>query len=64
MVEPAMVWVKSTFCADNACLETAAVESDVAVRDGKNVEKPFLRFSRTDWNAFVENVAAGEYRTL
>jgi hypothetical protein len=58
MVEPVTSWVKSSFCADSACLEVAIIDADVAVRDSKDANRPFLTFSKADWNAFVEAIAA------
>jgi hypothetical protein len=62
MVEPVTTWVKSSFCADSACLEAALIDADVAVRDSKDVTKPFLRFPKAEWNAFVESIAAEQIR--
>jgi len=59
MSETTMKWERSTFCASGSCVEVATIGSDIAVRDGKNVDQPYLRFSRTDWHAFLERVAAG-----
>lgn len=60
---PAAKWIKSTFCANHSCLEAALLEGDiVAVRDGKNVRLPHLELARGDWNAFLDAVAAGEFK--
>jgi len=56
-------WIKSTFCSDHTCLEAARLEGDIiAVRDSKNVDQPHLSFARRDWDAFLDEVAAGEHR--
>ena len=62
MVEPVTTWVKSSYCADSACLEAALMGAYVAVRDSKDVNQPFLRFPKADWNAFVEGIAAEQIR--
>jgi hypothetical protein len=56
-------WTKSSFCADSTCIEVAFVDADVvAMRDSKNVDQPSLRFTRGQWNSFLDAVTAGEYR--
>lgn len=57
-----MEWRRSTFCGETSCVEVAATEGGVAMRDGKNVEQPYLHFSRKDWNHFVEWIADGGFR--
>ncbi len=53
------VWVKSTYCADNTCVEVAISTDAVAVRDGKHPDGPVLRFGRSGWDAFVAGLRAG-----
>lgn len=62
MMEPDPVWLKSSFCSDGACVEVAVIEADVAIRDSKSTEQPFLRFSKAEWTAFVDEIAAGMHR--
>ena len=58
----ALKWVKSSYCADKSCVEVALVDADtVAVRDGKDVNQPLLRFSREDWASFVDDLATGRF---
>ena len=64
MVEPTLAWVRSTFCADSSCVEVARVGADVAMRDSKNVEQPFLLFSDEEWTAFIDEITAGKYRSF
>ncbi|WIM93814.1 DUF397 domain-containing protein [Actinoplanes oblitus] len=59
MAETTMRWERSTFCASGSCVEVAAIGPDIAVRDSKNIDQPYLRFSRTDWNAFLDRIATG-----
>ena len=54
--------MRSTFCADNACIEAAEWNGEILVRDSKNVEQQFLQFSRSEWDVFTDAVAAGEFR--
>ena len=55
-------WQRSTFCADRACIELAAAQEEVLLRDSKNTAGPVLRFSRPEWEDFRVAVAAGEFR--
>jgi hypothetical protein len=57
-------WRKSNSCDTNACVEVAVFEDEVLVRDSKDPEGPVLRFSRTEWEAFLAGVAAGEFSPL
>ena len=54
-------WRRSTRCDAGACVEVAVFEDEVLVRDSKDPEGPVLRFSRTEWEAFLAGVAAGEF---
>jgi hypothetical protein len=64
MTDGKPMWTRSSRCSDNACVEVARIGREVAVRDSKNVDQPFLRFSRADWMTFIEKVATGDYRPL
>jgi hypothetical protein len=55
-------WVRSSFCEAQACVEVATYDDDVLVRDGKDVDQPFLRFSAIEWTDFLDGVAAGEFK--
>lgn len=62
--EPGLRFHRSTFCAGGACVEVAAESADgFIVRDAKNSgpNAPVLRFDRTEWDAFVAGVMAGEF---
>jgi Domain of unknown function (DUF397) len=55
---------RSSFCGDAGCVEVAALAGDqIAVRDAKDArpDAPVLRFTTTEWNAFLSGVAAGEF---
>jgi Domain of unknown function (DUF397) len=62
MVEPKPAWLRSSFCSDSACVEVAAMGADVAIRDSKNLDQPYLRVSKAEWNAFIAMITAGERR--
>jgi hypothetical protein len=46
-------------------VEVAKIAPDaVGLRDSKNPDQPFLRFSRAEWSMFTEGIKAGEFRSL
>lgn len=54
-----MAWQRSTYCNTGACVEAApTADGSVAVRDSKNPGAPVLVFTKTDWNTFLDEVAA------
>jgi hypothetical protein len=57
-----MPWVKSSFSfANGNCVEVAELPGDsVGIRDSRDPGGPFLRFTRTDWAAFLRGVRRGE----
>lgn len=57
-----MIWTRSSFCADRQCVEVARIDTDtVALRDGKNVDQPYMMFNGKDWRSFLDAVAAGDF---
>ncbi|MGQ0576959.1 MAG: DUF397 domain-containing protein [Pseudonocardia sp.] len=55
---------RSSFCDQWNCVAVAALPSaEIAVRDTKDdrPDAPVLRFSATEWEAFVAGVRAGEF---
>ncbi len=58
--DPTGQWFRSSFCADQYCLEVRRQDDFVLVRDGKRLDVPSLQFTTEDWNAFVGAVAQGE----
>ena len=62
LAHPSGPWVRSSFCADQTCVEVSTLDGgDVVMRDGKRPDQPYLRFSRADWEGFLSAVAAGDY---
>ncbi|MEU4622490.1 DUF397 domain-containing protein [Actinoplanes sp. NPDC023801] len=55
-------WRKSSRCGTSTCVEVAKVEEQYLIRDSKNPEAAALSFTQEEWDAFVEGVAAGEFR--
>ncbi|MEV6346368.1 DUF397 domain-containing protein [Actinoplanes sp. NPDC051851] len=56
-------WRRSSYCADNACVEVAVNGDGIDVRDGKLPDSPILRFSRDSWADFIAAVKAGDHVT-
>ena len=61
---------RSSFCGSVGCVEVAALPGDggiseIVVRDAKDKQPdaPVLRFTTTEWDAFVNGVLAGEFST-
>lgn len=55
---------RSSFCGDYNCVEVAAIPGDeILIRDTKDTrtDAPQLRFTATEWDAFLLGVHAGEF---
>jgi len=55
-------WRKSSRCGTSTCVEVAKVGENYLIRDSKKPEAAALSFTEAEWDAFVEGVAAGEFR--
>jgi hypothetical protein len=55
------VWRRSTFCASGECVEIASSNGAILVRDSKALHSEPLRFTQSEFRAFVLGAAAGEY---
>jgi hypothetical protein len=57
-----LLWKKSSHSAANGnCVETAAVDGMLAVRDSKDPHGPFLAFTPSVWRRFVADVRDGRF---
>ncbi|GJF06157.1 hypothetical protein PSD17_51050 [Pseudonocardia sp. D17] len=54
-------YLRSSFCNGNGCVEVAATDDGICVRDAKNTSNPAHVFSVAEWDAFVAGVKAGEF---
>jgi hypothetical protein len=54
-------WHKSTYSAENGCVEVAFVDGHIAVRDSKDQHGPILVFTPVEWRAFLGGARAGEF---
>lgn len=51
----------SSFCSDGDCVGVAIEPGEVRVVDTKSGDAPALRFTASEWAAFVAGVKAGEF---
>jgi hypothetical protein len=57
-----VAWVTSSHSASNQnCVQAAKGGDAVLVRDSKDPEGPVLRFTPSEWDAFVGGVRNGEF---
>jgi hypothetical protein len=56
-----LVWKKSSASGTGNCVEVAAEEKMVHVRNSKDRSGPVVSFSRAEWEAFLAGVCAGEF---
>ncbi|WP_054814680.1 DUF397 domain-containing protein [Nocardia arizonensis] len=55
-------FAKSSFSdGGGECVEVAFIGGGVAVRDSKNRSGPVLRFTSSEWRAFLAAVRGGEF---
>jgi len=56
-------WIKSSLSFSNGnCVEVATLqEGHVGVRDSKDSAGPVLRFTPSEWDAFLDGVRNGEF---
>jgi hypothetical protein len=59
-----LTWHASPFCATGSCLEIAAAEDHVLLRDSAQPGVPPLKVTRQDWDAFEQGLRAGAFDTL
>jgi hypothetical protein len=55
------IWLRSTYCNANGCVEVAFLDDQVTIRDSKDRTGPILRFTPAEWAAFVSGVRDGEF---
>lgn len=56
-------FTKSSLCVypPGGCVEVAQKNGLIAVRDAKDPSQPSLVFDKSEWQAFVAGVKAGEF---
>jgi predicted secreted Zn-dependent protease len=58
---PNPAWRKSSASLQGNCVEVAAADDLVLVRDTKNRHGSVLSFSHSEWSAFLTGVEKGEF---
>jgi hypothetical protein len=59
---PSTVWQKSPRCDSGSCVEVAQVPDGFFVRDSKDPDGAVLKFTRPEWDAFVESIRDGDFQ--
>ena len=59
-----LTWRRSSFCASGECVEIAARDGMVLVRDSKAPLAGTLSFNADEFRTFVRAVVAGEFNDL
>jgi len=57
----ALAWRKSSASASGDCVEVAAHNGHVLLRDSKRRQSHFLKFVFPEWEAFISEVRSGTY---
>ena len=55
-------YVKSSLCGGGTCVEAAPAGGTVLVRDSKDLSIAPLAFPREAWHAFLDGITSGEIR--
>ena len=55
------VWRRSSRCDAGQCVEMAVFGAQVALRDSKDPDGPWLRFDHATWAGLVDSVRAGAF---
>ncbi len=63
---PSAAWVKSSFSGNNGdCVEVAALDGGrIAVRNSNHPDQGVVFFTRTEMDAWIKGVKAGEFDHL
>jgi hypothetical protein len=59
-----LVWRKSSSSLSGDCVEVASLPDGVAVRDSKNPDGAMLKFTHSEWRAFLLGAHKGEFDDL
>lgn len=54
-------WRKATKSAASACVEVAAINGMIAVRDSKHPRRRPMLYTKLEWDAFLDGVKKGEF---
>lgn len=56
-----IVWRKSEASESGGCVEVAFVDASVLVRQSRDPSGPILRFSHSEWSAFLVGARSGSF---
>lgn len=56
-----LAWRKSTISGSGDCVEVAANDDAIYVRNSKSPHGPTVAFTVSEWTAFTNGVRAGEF---
>jgi hypothetical protein len=51
-----MNWKRSTRCESGSCVEVAATEDHVYVRNSSSPDGPYLRLTHHEWKLFLDSL--------
>jgi Domain of unknown function (DUF397) len=55
-----MTWRKSSFSSNGLnCVEVAATQNTMLIRDSKNDTGPVIGFSEGEWSSFLRGIRSG-----
>ena len=57
-------WRKSTLSSIGNCVEVAADGTEVLLRDSKDPNGPWMRYTVAEWDAFIGGAKNGEFDNL
>ena len=52
---------RSSLCGNGSCVEVLISDTEVRVRDSKQVNSPELAFTHDEWSTFLAGVRLGEF---
>ena len=61
MKEPGIAWRKSTASQNSGCVEVAAVNGWLLIRDSANPDGVILRLSPAAWSAFLTHARTKDF---
>ena len=57
-------WRRSSYCANEVCVEVAKVGERFLIRDSKRPDSAPLEFSAEEWDAFIAGVKGDEFTSF
>jgi uncharacterized protein DUF397 len=64
MERPDLGWRTSTYSREQYCVEVAAMDDDVVMRNSKDPDGPALRLTRPEFRAFIHSAQQGQFDDL